>query len=471
MCREQEIIYVRIIEKGRPRTYFLALQAIKGASPDAPAVYKTYDDAFNLVDRKEAVRSLNVKREEIRASRARAAAATGGGGLQAGGGAAAAAAAVAAVAAAGGAPLGGVPPHMEEVALEAALGCGLDWKAKVVALGADGAKVMQGEEGGVAALLVKDVPDALVTHCVAHNLQLGVAKAADGNSIVVAVEALLQECYVMYGTSPKKQAELRAVAVAMEDDDIMLKHKTIHGIRWLVAMGRAVKACMSSFHVMVEDLSQRVAKIGYTTRDVKKVASRDKAVELLKLLTSYHVAAGLHLLMDAHEVLDVLSLCFQKSDLTVMGVGRAVQTAIDDIARLEEGMVGSKKHLGGFLSEYTPGTAGSNVGNWRGVEIHGGEAERVDFNEAAKAYRVTVQADLQSRFLTPTSLGGRGCNVVAAMGIFDHHRWPAVDEEGGGDFGKADIEVLVQHWDKRLSDHAKEHAASQFHALRKEVTS
>jgi len=53
--------------------------------------------------------------------------------------------------------------------------------------------------------------------------------------------------------------------------------------------------------------------------------------------------------MDAHEVLDLLSLCFQKSDLTVMGVGRAVRTAINDIARLEEGMMGSKKHLDGFL--------------------------------------------------------------------------------------------------------------------------
>ena len=95
--------------------------------------------------------------------------------------------------------------------------------------------------------------------------------------------------------------------------------------------------------------------------------------------------------------------------------------------------------------------------------------QRANFNTAAKTYRVTVQAELQSRFLTPTSLGGRGCKAVAAMRIFDHHRWPAVDEEGGGDFGNDEIKVLVQHWDKRLSEDAKKHAAGQFYDLRKEV--
>ena len=47
-------------------------------------------------------------------------------------------------------------------------------KGKVVGLAADGARIMLGCHGGVAAKLTKDIPYLVALHCVAHRLQLAV---------------------------------------------------------------------------------------------------------------------------------------------------------------------------------------------------------------------------------------------------------------------------------------------------------
>ena len=44
----------------------------------------------------------------------------------------------------------------------------LNWKEKLVSLGTDGASVNVGAQGGLGAVLKKDIPYLLQVHCVAH---------------------------------------------------------------------------------------------------------------------------------------------------------------------------------------------------------------------------------------------------------------------------------------------------------------
>ena len=71
----------------------------------------------------------------------------------------------------------------------------------MVSLGADGASVMMGHKGGVAALLKADVPHLVEIHCVAHRLQLSVLDAIRDNSYISEFESGLKKLFSFYKAS------------------------------------------------------------------------------------------------------------------------------------------------------------------------------------------------------------------------------------------------------------------------------
>ena len=53
----------------------------------------------------------------------------------------------------------------------------LNWKDRLIGLGTDGASVNMYSQGGLGAILQKDIPHLMQVHCVAHKLELAVLGA------------------------------------------------------------------------------------------------------------------------------------------------------------------------------------------------------------------------------------------------------------------------------------------------------
>ena len=72
--------------------------------------------------------------------------------------------------------------------------------SKVVALGTDGAAVMQGRKGGVVALMKKYQPSVLEVYCLAHRLELALKKHCkeEKKNTIKELDQLLLDLYILY---------------------------------------------------------------------------------------------------------------------------------------------------------------------------------------------------------------------------------------------------------------------------------
>ena len=91
----------------------------------------------------------------------------------------------------------------------------VEWKAKTVGFGLDGASVMLGCRNGLAVKLKGDIPHLVEIHCAAHRLELASVSAIKGIKQVQDIRDMLKGLYKQYHYSPKAPRELKAVAKAL----------------------------------------------------------------------------------------------------------------------------------------------------------------------------------------------------------------------------------------------------------------
>lgn len=84
---------------------------------------------------------------------------------------------------------------------------------KMCALGSDGASVMLGRKGGVAALLKESVPTLIANHCVAHRLALASSQAAAAVPYLKKFKAIVEQLYRFYQYSAVRMAALHHIQV------------------------------------------------------------------------------------------------------------------------------------------------------------------------------------------------------------------------------------------------------------------
>ena len=86
------------------------------------------------------------------------------------------------------------------------------WKQKLIALGSDGAAVMQGRScvgrGGECHQLLEVAYWVVVIHCSAHRLELVIKKAIQGMNLTSDIDKLLLDLYLFYPASTVRRATL-----------------------------------------------------------------------------------------------------------------------------------------------------------------------------------------------------------------------------------------------------------------------
>lgn len=154
---------------------------------------------------------------------------------------------------------------------------------KLVGFTCDGASNMMGVNRGTATLLQETYPTLVVTHCLAHRLELAFKDAikASGCKLYDRTSTLLVGLYYFYQKSSKQRKALREAFKALALTPAIPPR--VGGTRWLAHIQRAVDSCLKGYPALVAQLSN--ASHGNA-----------KAEGLVKILTNWNVVAFLLLL-------------------------------------------------------------------------------------------------------------------------------------------------------------------------------
>jgi hypothetical protein len=263
-------------------------------------------------------------------------------------------------------------------------------KNHMVSLALDGASVMMGEHQSVSALFKQEHQKLVVTHAVAHRLELGVNDACANVVYLIEVEELLKDLYAFFEVSAKRLADMGDVAEMVQETTV--KFGKMHGIRWMESKQRAVIACLRNYKVSVTALEvsaltkagvllnsrspgnsflrlqywegrwkatvcgiewkdgvemltvmysnrqqatllkSEVAKFLANSKEEKLAQSREWQMHLE--LTSYRMVITLHFLVDFDGELKVLSMVFQTRALTISDVIDGLERTTGHLRRM-----------------------------------------------------------------------------------------------------------------------------------------
>ena len=214
----------------------------------------------------------------------------------------------------------------------------VEWKAKTVGFGSDGASVMLGCRNGLAVKLKGDIPHLVEIHCVAHRLELASVAAIKGIKQVQDIRDLLKGLSNQYHYNPKALRELKAVAEALCVKPF--RPGNLSGTRWMDHFRKALEC-------LLRDHSSILAHCQHCVTD--KSSSPEmlgRAKQVNTTLTTWPSLLSMFLLRDVFEELSILSLVFQANSTTLSIVMQALETACLNLVAMRELPA---KHLAGFL--------------------------------------------------------------------------------------------------------------------------
>ncbi|CAG2240803.1 unnamed protein product [Mytilus edulis] len=229
-----------------------------------------------------------------------------------------------------------------------------NWKDKLIGFGSDGASVNLGCRGGIATLIKRDVPHLVITHCIAHRLELAANSAIKNHKHMIEIQDLLQYLYKHYQYSPKALRELRQIGEALEEK--VSKPTKLAGTRWLPHIHRALEVLVREFRVLLAHFEH-----------IRE--SRSGSAEV--------------------QVLSVLSLKFQQDYLTLSAMFDAISTA--NLSLIELKTVNGKE-LTNFLA-----TVDSQNSTYKDIQLSNVNIDE-DFTRQKQVIVDLIVAALDNRF-------------------------------------------------------------------------
>ena len=186
----------------------------------------------------------------------------------------------------------------------------VDWKARIVGLGTDGASVNMGCHGGLGVLLKKDIPYLVQIHCVAHKLELGVLDACKGVAYLSKFQNTIKSLLKFYSHSGKRLRELSAVSEIL--DITLRKYGKWNSTRWIASKVRVMKAVNDNWTSTITHLEEKAASSNSSEANTAK--------GLLRTCRSVRFIAFLGFMCDFTTALSKLSEAFQSDDLSLSSV-------------------------------------------------------------------------------------------------------------------------------------------------------
>ncbi|XP_046574539.1 zinc finger protein 862-like [Haliotis rubra] len=182
-----------------------------------------------------------------------------------------------------------------------------NWKEKVVSFTSDGAPVMMGRKGGVAAKLRNDVPHVIPIPCIAHRLELAMKNAGKDLSLLSSLDKLMEDVYKFYHYSPLNWTGLQETGEALSIK--VVRPVNIYGTRWAGHRRRALMALNTDFI----DIYTHCTQVSMTNRG----DSGAKARHILDRLKLLEFVLFMHMMLFYFAACAMLSDVFQDNDTSI----------------------------------------------------------------------------------------------------------------------------------------------------------
>ena len=202
--------------------------------------------------------------------------------------------------------------------------------SKVMGLGTDGATVMTGQNMGVTGLLLRENPQMLNVHCLAHRVALVTSQAAQYFPVLKDFQQTLTNMFYYFNESSNKVQTLEELQKILNLP--ILKIREIHEVRWL-----------SFFEALLSVYRTFPALLAYF--DSIKKQKDPKGEGIAKKLASKKFIYLTCLMLDVLAPVMVLSQQFQKQDLDPAMVSVHLDTCKSSLNKISNGELFESSYL------------------------------------------------------------------------------------------------------------------------------
>ena len=294
-------------------------------------------------------------------------------------------------------------------------------KEKIIALGSDGAAVMQGKKNGVIKLLQDEVDGSIIgVHCCAHRLELAYKDVIKDQPLHGKLDRFLLDLYLFYHNSAVQRSNLMNAFRAFNIPSAIPTR--VGGTRWLPHTKRALRNLFAGYRAIVEHLDQ----IQHDPTASKDAKGKAKGFSLI--LHDREIMMFAHFLADVVDVLASLSLVFQQRRATLCAVHSTLAATKQSLRRLQA-------QAGPHFSKIQ----GVNSHAFHGVSLQQ-ENHRLHHDNLEEVTNRILQntiAAIEKRFKDVDE------GIVKASRVIDFSIWPAENRDG---FGEVEIAAVTAHY-------------------------
>ena len=284
----------------------------------------------------------------------------------------------------------------------------------------DGAKVMLGQNNGVAAKLRQQNPILLNIHCVCHRLALACTDSNEELSYIKNVDLVLRQLWQFFENSPKRmavylktQAQLKAVLLGEPTKKVIVKKlKKACRTRWL-SLDASLTAVFKDFLSILQTLS---------------LLEKEEATAcgLLKKMRCLKFIGVIYILHDILPILSTLSRHFQKG--------------LVNYAAISPALILTKVKLKNLVEENTPlEKLKSDIDSFADqADIRMSSKDAKDIEKLFETYVNALTSNIDNRFRDSS-------DVLASFSIFDPLAVPT-NADDFKTYGKRKVEILASHF-------------------------
>ncbi|XP_067656447.1 zinc finger protein 862-like [Haliotis asinina] len=331
--------------------------------------------------------------------------------------------------------------------------CGFDLEntqnnsPKLICVNLDGAAVNMGAKNGVAKQL-SDLVDnkVIITHCVAHKLELGVLDGIKHMDYVKKFEDTIKRICKFYSYSPKRRQELQKLACFFQENLIM--YTEIKAIRWVSSKLRALKAVCADLHVTVSHMEQVLSTSN-------KADELGQARAILNELKQVKFVKYIHLMTDVLSVITKTSELFQTKDLLLFEVKEAIDTLYMKLLAMSKE---PGENLSKFYSVFDKESAlfDGKLKLTGHLPVFGEDKDVHDLLEKVATYILNRFSDL-------------GRPPVSNFQVFDFRTWP-FSLQDLSTYGCKEIGTLCDEYSDILTDEERSSIPSEWQTLKVQVS-
>ncbi len=298
--------------------------------------------------------------------------------------------------------------------------------SKISSMASDGASVMMGKTGGLAAKLRKAHSPALVNiHCICHKLALACTTSVSEIKQIQNVERNLMQLWKFLEHSPKRLAIY--TKVLEQQKEVQLSGQSRNKVA-----KRLKKACKTRWLSFDKAVKAAHDDLGSVLLCLSELSDDATADGLLKKMKNPHWVAALYVLTDVLPVLSVLSKTFQEGSVNFSQIKPSIDRTVATLKAVPE----QNRALTQLKRDFTEG----GRLHFLAQDITVTDAVVESGMKMQEKYVTALIANIDNRFDHDV------LSVLSALNIFNPESLPASDSDEWKEYGLSDVQILAHHW-------------------------